>query len=209
MLTKKMQKRILSINLKKVFLGITLMVLLWSRVLASYSTISNVHASYTDNLSAGEIKLPQVESQEEIAVSHVNTQIDVEARAANSVPLQMLEQTVERAERIRNFYAKWNAPMAAQAEYLVIVADEFGLDWRLLPAISIVESSGGNYCFKSYNPFGWGRMDFASFEDAIYTVAAGLANGYGTDNPYAIGPTYNPVTPESWSNKVAGLMAQM
>jgi hypothetical protein len=50
--------------------------------------------------------------------------------------------------------------MAEQAYYIVEISEHFGIDYRLIPAISIVESSGGKYCFKSYNPFGWGKSGF-------------------------------------------------
>lgn len=55
------------------------------------------------------------------------------------------------------------------AEDFIRVADDNNLDWRLLPSISIVESSGGK-TFKNNNILGWANGD-RSFP----TIRAGIA----------------------------------
>jgi hypothetical protein len=192
---------------QKVFLGVILTLLLWSRLLSSYSTIQQVHASFSTNIKRGEIKLHKSQDQAQIAVGHLNTQTELTKKPA--VRLEEISQRERKADRIRAFYSRWDAPMAEHAMYIVEVAEHFGVDFRLIPAISVVESSGGNYCFRPYNPFGWGKSGFNSFEDAIYTVTKGLAHGYRSNDPYVIGPTYNPVTPDAWSAKVDSLMQQI
>lgn len=203
---KKQKQKSIGI-FQKILLGNILVILLWSRLLASYSAIQEVHASFPTNLSRGEINQPYVENQEQSAVAHINAQAELSQN--HGIRLQRITEDEKKADRIRAFYSRWGAPMAANADYIVQTSNLFGLDFRLIPAISIVESSGGKFCFRPYNAFGWGKTGFSSYNDAIYTVAKGLRNGYGTDNPYAIAPSYNPVTPDAWASKVAGLMGQI
>jgi hypothetical protein len=62
-------------------------------------------------------------------------------------------------------------------------ADKNDLDWRMLPAIAVRESTGGKFDCKrvSNNPFGWGscKIGFKSNEEAIEVVAKNL----GGNNP--------------------------
>ena len=69
------------------------------------------------------------------------------------------------------------APVAQHAEVFLRVADEFDLDWRLLPSLSMIESSGGKFC-KNNNIFGWGNGHevFHSVRAGIRRVADRLAN---------------------------------
>jgi hypothetical protein len=193
--------------IEKTILAGILCLLLWSKLLSSYDTIQQAHASFNTNIKRGEFTISQNPNQAQKAIHHLNIQAEVTKKPKKR--LKKLAEQERKAQRIRNFYARWDAPMAEQALYIVEVSEHFGIDFRLLPAISVVESSGGNYCFKSYNPFGWGKTGFKSFEEAIYTVAKGIAHGYRTDDPHIIGPTYNPVTPDQWSAKVDNLMEQI
>jgi len=207
MLSKKRRAQNHSLNMRKGLTLVILTLLLWSRILSSYGAIQQVHASFATEINRGKINLPHIEDQTQASVKHINTQVELSGK--RDIRLQKITEQERRADRIRNFYARWNSPMAAQAKYIVETADLFGMDFRLIPAISIVESSGGRYCFRPYNAFGWGKMGFASYEDSIYTVTRGLAYGYKTSDPYLIGPVYNPVTPDAWSAKVASLMNQI
>lgn len=192
---------------QKVLLSFALIILLGSRILSSVATIQDVQASFPETPERGDINLPAIELQDTTAQAHIATQSKM--AGDNGQRLRELSEHKDKVERVRAFYARWNAPMADHADYIVTVSEQFGLDWRLIPSISIVESSGGKFCFKPYNFAGWGKMGFNNFEEAIYTVAAGLASGYRTSNPYAIAPKYNTVTPSSWANKVSYLMTQV
>ena len=66
-------------------------------------------------------------------------------------------------------------PLEGQGEAMVATADKYGLDWRLLPAIAIRESSGGKHMCKN-NPYGWGscRITFDSIEAATERVGKSL-----------------------------------
>ena len=114
---------------------------------------------------------------------------------------------VERERRItniRNFLEGRNSPLAKYAEEFVDAAQEYGIDYRLVAAISIVESSGGLYNFRPYNAWGWGSYGFEDWKDGIWSVSEGLGKYYarGLDTPYEIGRVYCPPSSDSWSRKV-------
>src|SRR5579875_3181716 len=50
-----------------------------------------------------------------------------------------------RATRLQRFLNRIHSPVAPLSAEFVREADENHLDWRLLPSISVVESSGGKY----------------------------------------------------------------
>lgn len=83
-----------------------------------------------------------------------------------------------RAQIIDNYFAKRNMPLEGYGQKMVEVADANGLDWKLLPAISIRETSGGKHMCRKNNPFGWGscKIEFKTMDLAIETVGYKLAN---------------------------------
>lgn len=86
----------------------------------------------------------------------------------------------EHAKKIDEYFAKRDMPMEGYGAKLVKEAEVNNLDWRLLPAIAITESTGGKFaCYN--NPFGWGscKIKFKDFDSAIETVAMNL----GGNNP--------------------------
>jgi len=88
-----------------------------------------------------------------------------------------------RPRLLRSFFNKHDAPMAAQADEFVRIADEHNLDYRLLPAIALIETGGGKVC-SNYNAFGWGngRLRFKSWHHAIKTVGTTLATWHPYQN---------------------------
>lgn len=95
---------------------------------------------------------------------------------ANQIdPIQRME-----ADAIDAYFAEHDMPLLGQGMKMVQEAELNGLDWRLLPAIAVRESSGGKNACKN-NPFGWGscKINFNSVEEAIETVAMNL----GGNNP--------------------------
>lgn len=66
-------------------------------------------------------------------------------------------------------------PLEGYGDQFVEAADKCEMDWRLLPAIAVRESSGGKQACGN-NPFGWAscRLDFESIEQAIEVVGANL-----------------------------------
>lgn len=100
-----------------------------------------------------------------------------------------------RLERLEEFFAARDCPAVAVAGVFVQAADAYGLDWRLLPSISFVESTGGK-AMNNNNLFGWknGEAEFASLSEAIHKVGFSLANSrlYRNKDVDAILETYNP-----------------
>lgn len=81
-----------------------------------------------------------------------------------------------RLRRLEEFFAKRDCPLRASAADFLIAADQNALDWRLLPSISMIESSGGKD-YRNNNVLGWDscRESFSSVRDGIHFVAAQLA----------------------------------
>src|SRR5947209_6330269 len=73
-----------------------------------------------------------------------------------------------RTVRLQKFLSKLHCPVAPLAEDFVHAADDNQLDWRLLPSISVIESSGGK-AYRNNNIFGWRNGD-----QAFPTIRAGL-----------------------------------
>jgi hypothetical protein len=83
-----------------------------------------------------------------------------------------------RAAMLRKFLRQNHCPDQAYAEVFVAEADAHGIDWRLLPSISVVESGGGRTA-RGNNLFGWanGGRSFTTISEAIHQVASALSRG--------------------------------
>lgn len=113
-------------------------------------------------------------------------------------PQQPHQQSVHkddpRLPLLQAFFRDANSPLHALAVDFLEAADHNGLDWRLLPSISMVETGCGRTAVGK-NLFGWdsGRKQFASFRDAIQWVASRLGNSklYRGKDLVQILATYN------------------
>ena len=120
-------------------------------------------------------------------------------------------QLDNRLEKLTAFLEKYDSPLVPYAETFVFMADKYQIDWKLLPAITGVESTFGKQIpFNSYNAYGWnnGNYRFQSWEDSIEIVSKALKEKYynrGLDNPYKIGRVYAPPSP-FWGNRVNNFM---
>ncbi len=86
-----------------------------------------------------------------------------------------------RVSNLRAFLEKYNSPLSKYAEEFVAYADIYGIDYRLVPAISGVESTFGKHIpYKSYNAYGWanGEYRFTSWENSIDHVSMTLKTKY-------------------------------
>jgi hypothetical protein len=101
--------------------------------------------------------------------------------------------------------------LAEYAEELVAASDKYGLDWRLVPAISGVESTFGKHIPKgSYNAYGWANGDyrFKSWEDSIEIVSQTLRTKYidrGAPSINKIARRYAPPS-TTWARNVKFFM---
>jgi hypothetical protein len=86
----------------------------------------------------------------------------------------------ERADKIDAYFAKRNMPLEGYGAKMIEEAEKNDIDWRLIPAIAIKESTGGKFACD-YNPFGWNscKVYFESWDKAIEIVAYNL----GGNNP--------------------------
>lgn len=105
------------------------------------------------------------------------------------------------------FVAEWSvridaylagSPLAGQGITFATAAWDNGVDPRWSPAIANTESSKGLDCFRSYNAWGWGQIDFSSWEEAINTHVAGLASVYGHTISYPAAQKYCPPNYDHW-----------
>lgn len=68
-------------------------------------------------------------------------------------------------------------PASAYAQLFVAVSDANRLDWRLLPVLAFLETTGGKTA-RSHNLFGWdgGNAEFSSPEESIRFVGSRLSD---------------------------------
>lgn len=107
-------------------------------------------------------------------------------------PLSVPSVIDYRSARLDAYFTKYNMPLVGYGDRFVAVADKCDMDWRLLPAIAVRESSGGKR-MQYNNPFGWGgaHIPFSDINDAIDVVAANLCgNNPNTDQWYSTTSTY-------------------
>lgn len=120
-----------------------------------------------------------------------------------------------RVTQLSNYFEAVNSPMTDSAEHVIHEADRLNLDWKLVAAISGVESYFGRHVPKnSYNAWGWaiftGRADgrhFESWNDGVTVVSEGLKEKYvnrGRDTVEKMGPVY--AADPSWAWKVNHFM---
>lgn len=105
--------------------------------------------------------------------SHIGS---LELKPVTKVEVSLEQIRKEKADSIDAFFKSRSMPLQGTGMTFVLVAEKYGLDWRLLPAISVRESSGGKAAC-SYNTFGWGSCklhNFHSYEEAIEAVGKNL-----------------------------------
>src|SRR5262249_29143298 len=62
----------------------------------------------------------------------------------------------QRAVILKDYLAQYNSPLENHAQDFVDAADSYGIDWKLVPAISGVESTFGKAIPGGFNGWGWG-----------------------------------------------------
>ena len=127
----------------------------------------------------------------------------------------------DRVTILGNFLEKYDSPLKYYTTEIIEAADKYGLDWRLLPAIAMQESTLCNNLPErysdTYNCWGFGIYGtkvtrFSNYEDAIETVSRSLAINYiahGLDTPEEIMTKYTPSSNGSWAESVAYVMSRL
>lgn len=112
---------------------------------------------------------------------------------------------------LRKYLDSHNSPLTDSSEHFVAYADKYQLDWRMVAAISGVESTFGKRIPKnSYNAYGWnnGNYYFESWEDSIEVVSKTLRQKYydrGATSINQIARRYAPPS-STWAWKVEYFM---
>lgn len=118
-----------------------------------------------------------------------------------------------RVKALENVFKKHGSPLAEEAASYVKYADLYGVDWKLLPSISGLESSFGLRLMPgSHNAYGWGggHIYFDSWEDGIKTINKALKEKYmsrGAVDVWSIGPIY--AESPTWAVRVNRFMNEI
>ncbi len=121
-----------------------------------------------------------------------------------------LRNSDTRVERLKSFFTKFNCPAKEYSGAFIAAAERYRLDWRLLPSISYVESTGGKAA-RNNNMFGWnsGNTAFSSATAGIHEVAKRLSISrlYRSKNLDQLLATYNPTG--GYAQRVKTVMEQI
>lgn len=120
----------------------------------------------------------------------------------------------ERAAKIDAYFAQYNLPLAGHGMDFVRAADRYeSIDWRLVAAIGMRESTGCKFAFAENNCWGWGRkVRFASKQVAINAITEHLAgenertaHHYAGKDTRGILAKYNSVIP-AYTSEIFSIM---
>jgi hypothetical protein len=128
-----------------------------------------------------------------------------------------IQERDNRAKILKAYFTKYDSPLAEYSDVVIQEADKNNIDWKLIPAISGVESGFGKAIpVNSYNGWGFGIygdhvLRFASWNEGIATVSKSLRedymNRYKAKNVYEIGSIY--AASPTWAYRVSNLMNQI
>lgn len=123
----------------------------------------------------------------------------------------------DRTKILRKYLEQYNSPLAKHADTFIKEADKYNIDWRLITAISGVESTFAHFLpFNSYNAWGWGIYGdniyyFKSYDDGIQTISKGIRQDYmnkwGAKDVYQIGRIY--AASPTWASRVDYFMEKI
>ncbi len=149
--------------------------------------------------------------------SKANALISVEPSAkllAYEPKIEQKPMVDNRVKALKNIFSKYSSPLGEYADTFVAQADKYGVDWKLLPAISGLESSFGLYLMPgSYNGYGWGGgyIYFKDWKDGISTINKTLRENYmdkwNAHDVWSIGPIY--AESKTWSVRVNSFMNEI
>lgn len=125
-------------------------------------------------------------------------------------------EAAARAAKIDTYFRERSMPLAGHGKAMVEAAEKNGIDWRLLPAIAVRESSGGKQMCGN-NPFGWGscKIQFKSIDEGIETLARNLGGNNPKTAQYYAGTTreklyrYNGTVIPTYMDEVIDIMERI
>lgn len=150
-----------------------------------------------------------------LLTTKISSAIEVSsASSAQFTPAFSIVDDDNRVKILRKFLQKNNSPLVDNASDFISYADKYSLDWRLVAAISGLESTFGQQIpYNSYNGWGWGiygnnMIYFSSWKEGVETVSKGLRENYlnkwGATNIYDIGRLY--AASPTWAVRVSNIM---
>lgn len=113
-----------------------------------------------------------------------------------------------RTSVLQKFFSTYHSPLESEAEFIVKTSDIWGLDYKIIPAISMQESGGcKNIPDNSFNCWGLGiygknSLSFTSYSEAISKVAKTIKESYykdGLTNITLLEDRWNPNSTGQWS----------
>lgn len=131
---------------------------------------------------------------------------------------QIDNSTVDWSMSQADFVAEWapridrylaGSPLEGYGQAFASAAWKYGVDPRFSPAVSNTESSKGRYLFRAHNAWGWGYINFDSWEQAIDTHVKGLAEGYGYTISVKGAKKYCPPNWFNWYNNTLSEMQKI
>lgn len=123
-----------------------------------------------------------------------------------------------RVQALDAFFAQYKSPLQGHAKTIVDEADKNNIDYRLLPAIAMQESTLCKRIIKnSYNCWGFGIYGgkvkrFDNYDHAIQVITSTLAKKYiqkGYVNPEDIVQKYTPSDTGKWATVVSHMMQKI
>lgn len=156
-----------------------------------------------------------------LTTSLIFPQITLAQKAAGSSAISIAQnpevETDNRGKILKAYLTSHNSPLTSSSDTFVKTADKYNLDWKLVAAISGVESTFGQQIpHNSYNAWGWGiygdhRIYFGSWDEGIETISKGLRENYidkwGADDVYEIGRSY--AASPTWAQRVTYFMEKI
>jgi hypothetical protein len=134
--------------------------------------------------------------------------VSTEQEKSTSEILSEFKTADIRVANLKYFFRKYDSVLYDKAEFIVKMADQYKLDYRLIPAIAMQESGLCKNIYEgSHNCWGWGIYGnkvtrFDSYEEAIETISRGLKKNYidkGLTTPEEIMKKYTPPSTGSWA----------
>lgn len=125
---------------------------------------------------------------------------------SSSVPNQDVRVVV-----LKQFFLKYKSPLYETAEIIVRQSDIHGIDYALIPAISMQESQGckiippGSHNCWGFGIYGDKKVTFPNYETAVTAVAKTIKEAYikrGLTNPTLLEDRWTPSSVGNWSYSV-------
>lgn len=204
------------LRIKLIIIGLLFALLhLYTPSLVGQTTgeLTNAHAVNAQSVTLSNTSTTVVTGVDEsIQTQTVPYMKTYEAVATPTFSVNTTLTDAQKVVKVHDFLVSRNAPLADYATQIVQDADKYGIDYRLVAAISIMESSGGMYDFRSYNAWGWGNFSFSSYDQSIDAMSGYLKSEYinlGLTSPFTIAPKYCPPNSYHWAAAVSSYMEQM